>query len=362
VAAVPHAGYWQGRRVLVTGHTGFVGGWLCTWLANLGAKVSGFALPPPTTPSFFESTRLAERLAMHTIGDVRDPAAVQVAVTAADPQVVFHLAAQPLVREAYREPVATFATNVMGTAHVLDACRGHAAAERIVVYTTDKVYRNDQSGRAFSEGDALGGNEPYSASKAGADWVVGAYWESYFRRASPRPALATIRAGNIIGGGDWGRDRLLPDAIRAFSQGLPLVIRHPSATRPWQHVLDAVRGTIVLAEKAEAADAPAESIAWNFGPDPADVRPVADVASAAARAWGGDAKWHHEPDAAIPEARALVLSSARAAGSLGWRCAWSFEEAVARSVEWYRELPRGAAALRTLTERQIADHARDASA
>ncbi len=360
MAAVPDAGWWQGPRVLVTGHTGFVGGWLCTWLANLGAKVSGFSLPPPTTPSFFEATGLASRLARHTLGDVRDANAVAAAVTAADPQVVFHLAAQPLVREAYREPVATFATNVMGTAHVLQACREHAAAQRIVVYTTDKVYRNDQSGRAFAEADALGGNEPYSASKAGADWAVGAWWESYFRRATPRPMVASVRAGNIIGGGDWGAERLLPDAMRAFSQGVPLVIRNPSATRPWQHVLDAVRGTIVLAER-DGVEAGAEAIAWNFGPDPSDVRPVSDVATAAARAWGPDAHWRHEPDAAIPESKALVLSSERAGRELGWRCAWDFEASVAWSVEWYRAHPGGAAALGALTDRQIADNARDAA-
>lgn len=346
--------------MLVTGHTGFVGGWLCTWLANLGARVSGFSLPPPTNPSFFELTRLAERLEHHTLGDVRDANAVQVAVTAADPQVVFHLAAQPLVREAYREPVATFATNVMGTAHVLNSCREHAAPERIVVYTTDKVYRNDQSGRAFVEGDALGGNEPYSASKAGADWAVGAWWESYFRRATPRPALATVRAGNIIGGGDWGADRLLPDAIRAFSAGAPLVIRNPAATRPWQHVLDAVRGAIVLAERIEGADVPAERIAWNFGPDPRGVHPVSSVADLAARAWGGKAAWRHEPDGKIPEAKALVLSSQRAASELGWRCAWDLDTAVTRSVEWYRAASKGAAALRALTDDQIGAHARDA--
>ena len=362
MAAVPHAGWWQGRRVLVTGHTGFVGGWLCTWLANLGAKVSGFSMPAPTVPSFFESTQLAERLVHHTLGDVGDAKAVQVAVTAADPQVVFHLAAQPIVREAYREPVATFATNVMGTVHVLNACREYAAAERIVVYTTDKVYRNDQSGRAFAEGDRLGGNEPYSASKAGADWAVVAWWESYFRRASPRPVLATVRAGNIIGGGDWGAERLLPDAMRAFSQGLPLLIRNPSATRPWQHVLDAVRGTILLAERVESADVGAEDIAWNFGPDPGVVRPVAELATAAARAWGPEAQWRHEPDGAIPESKALVLSSERAAHALGWRCAWDLETSVAKSVEWYRTLPRGVAALRSLTDAQIAGHTRDAGA
>jgi CDP-glucose 4,6-dehydratase len=362
VAAVPTGAFWKDRRVLVTGHTGFVGGWLCSWLAQLGARVAGFSLPPPTVPSFFESTRLVDRLARHTLGDVNDRDAVAAALTASDPQVVFHLAAQPLVREAYRSPVATFATNVMGTVHVLDACRQHAAIERIVVYTTDKVYRNDQSGRAFSESDRLGGNEPYSASKAGADWAVGAWWESYFRHATPRPALATVRAGNIIGGGDWGVDRLLPDAMRAFSQGLPLVIRNPAATRPWQHVLDAVRGTIVLAERAAVSDVPADAIAWNLGPAPAFVRPVSDVATAAASAWGGDARWRHEPDGAIPESSALVLSSERAQRELGWRCAWDFETAVARSVEWYRALPLGVDRLRSLTEAQIAQHAREASA
>lgn len=358
--AVPRPGWWQGRRVLVTGHTGFVGGWLSAWLAKMGAQVSGFALAPPTEPSFFESTGLVRRLARSTLGDVNDRQAVERAVAEADPQVVFHLAAQPIVREAYREPVATFATNVMGTVHVVEACRRAPRLEKLVAYTTDKVYRNDQSGRAFPEGERLGGNEPYSASKAGSEWAVAAWWESYFRRANPRPGVATVRAGNILGGGDWGSDRLLPDAVRAFSGGKALAVRNPASTRPWQHVLDAVRATLVLAERLEGADEPAESIAWNIGPPEGEVHSVARVADAAARAWGEGALWRHEADGSIAESRSLVLSSERARRELGWRCAWGIEESVARSVAWYRAAHAGANLL-ALTHEQIDAMAADAA-
>ncbi|HEX6634528.1 MAG TPA: CDP-glucose 4,6-dehydratase [Usitatibacter sp.] len=358
--AVPDAAWWQGRRVLVTGHTGFVGGWLCAWLCALGARVCGFSLPPPTVPSFFERTGLRSRLASHALGDVTDLAALRAAVRDCAPQVLFHLAAQPIVRDGYRDPVATFATNAMGTVHVLEAARASAGLGRIVAYTTDKVYRNDQSGRAFAEDDRLGGNEPYSASKAAAEIAVAAYWESYFRRASPRPALAVVRAGNIVGGGDWARERLVPDAVRAFESGEALAIRNPAATRPWQHVLDAVRGTLLLAERVEARDEPAESLAWNFGPDPREVHPVSRVADAAARAWGEGASWRHEPDGSIPESRALVLSSERAHRSLGWRCAWGLDRAMAASIAWYRAARDPAADMMAFTERQVAEHAADA--
>lgn len=359
-AVVPDAAWWRGRSVLVTGHTGFVGGWLCAWLAALGARVSGYALPAPTTPSFFERAGLRSRLARHTLGDVADLAALTKAIRESSPQVLFHLAAQPIVRDGFRDPVGTFATNTLGTVHVLEACRGAPSLEKIVAYTTDKVYRNDQSGRAYVEEDRLGGNEPYSASKAAAEWAVGAYWESYFRRASPRPALATVRAGNIVGGGDWARDRLVPDAVRAFERGEALVVRNPAATRPWQHVLDAVRATLLLAERMEARDEPAESLAWNFGPDARRVHPVSAIAEACVHAWGGGARWRHQPDPSIPESRALVLSSERAARELGWRCAWDVERSVAASIDWYRQALAPDADMMSATERQIAQHVADA--
>lgn len=356
----PEPGWWRGRKVFVTGHTGFVGGWLGAWLCGMGARVAGLALDPPTTPSFFERTGLAARLAAHTIADVNDAPRLAAAVHAFEPQVLFHLAAQPIVRDGFRHPVETFATNVMGTVHVLEACRACPSLERIVVYTTDKVYRNDQSGRPFAEDDRLGGNEPYSASKSAAEWAVGAYWESFFRRATPRPAVATLRAGNIVGGGDWARDRLLPDAVRAFEAGAALVVRSPAATRPWQHVLDAVRGTLLLAERMQPRDEPAERLAWNFGPDARSVHAVSEVAAIAARAWGGGAQWRHEPDASIPEAKALVLSSARARAALGWRCAWDLERAIVASVEWYRAALEPSADMAAMTARQIERHVADA--
>jgi CDP-glucose 4,6-dehydratase len=354
-AAVPSADFWRGRRVLLTGHTGFVGGWLATWLVRLGARVTGLALAPSTDPSFFALTRLESKLASSVIGDVTDAGLVARVADGCDPQVVFHLAAQPIVRDAFRDPVATFATNLMGTVNVLESCRGRAALDRIVAYTTDKVYRNDESGRAFIESDPLGGSEPYSASKAAADWAVASYWGSYFRDASPRPAVVTLRAGNIIGGGDWGRDRLVPDAMRAFARGAPLTLRNPGATRPWQHVLDVVRGTLVLAERGSSDD----EIAWNLGPDARSVHAVSEVAAAAARAWGVGASWRHDPDASIPESRALVLSSEKAARLLGWRCAWDLETAMRQTVEWYR-LAREGSDVTGLTHRQIEAHEVDA--
>ncbi len=357
--AAPNAGWWRGRRVLVTGHTGFVGGWLCAWLAQLGARVSGLSLPPPTSPSFFASTGIESMLARSIIGDIGELAAVRSAISTSEPQVIFHLAAQAIVRDGFREPVATFATNVLGTVHVLEACRAAASLEKLVAYTTDKVYRNNESGRPFVEGDRLGGNEPYSSSKAAADWAVGAYWESFFRGAAPRIALATVRAGNIVGGGDWARDRLLPDAIRAFSQKAPLVIRSPASTRPWQHVLDVVRATLVLAERATSRDEPAEALAWNFGPRPGEVHAVADVATAAAQAWGHGASWRAGGDAAIPESTALSISSEKAERDLGWRCAWGLERAVTESVAWYRESQERPRGLLEFTFRQIEGHVAD---
>jgi CDP-glucose 4,6-dehydratase len=323
----------------------------------MGARVAGYALPPPTTPSFFERTRLAMHLAANTIADIADAAALARALRSFEPQVLFHLAAQPIVRDAYREPVRTFATNVMGTVHALEAARATPSLGQVVVYTTDKVYRNDQSGRPFTEGDALGGTEPYSASKAGAEGVALAYAESYFRARGP--ALATVRAGNILGGGDWAHDRLIPDAARAFAAGRPLVVRNPASTRPWQHVLDAVRGALLLAEHLDAAPATTDGIAWNFGPAPRDLRSVRDMADLAVRSWGAGALWRHEPDGSIPEATALVLSSERARAGLSWQCAWDAERSVAASIEWYRAALATTEDLWELTRRQVDQHLAD---
>jgi CDP-glucose 4,6-dehydratase len=356
VAAGPQAAQWRGRRVLVTGHTGFVGGWLCAWLDLLGAEICGYALAPPTEPSFFATTGLQARIARHLVADVNDAPRLAAAVADFAPDVVFHLAAQPLVRHAHREPVATFATNVGGTVNLLEACRHRPGIRRVVVYTTDKVYRNDQSGRAFAEDGRLGGDEPYSASKAAAEMAVAAYWESYFRRDPRLATVSVVRAGNIIGGGDWAAERLFPDAMRAFAAGRALVLRQPDATRPWQHVLDAVRGTLLLAERDEPRGAPAEAIAWNFGPAAGAVHPVAAVADAAAAAWGEGAAWREERDARIPEARALVLSSARAARELGWQCRWDLQRAVQASTAWYRAALRGQDML-AFTRAQIEAHA-----
>jgi CDP-glucose 4,6-dehydratase len=337
-----------------------VGGWLASWLLHLGARVSGYAFEPPAAPAFFERTALARRLSAHVLGDLGDAPGLAVALRESEPQVVMHLAAQALVREAWREPALTFATNVLGTVNLLEAARHCPSVERIVVYTTDKVYRNDQSGRPFREDDPLGGNEPYSASKAGADWAARAYWESYLRGPG-RVALSVVRAGNIVGGGDHARDRLIPDAVRAFAAGEELAVRSPESTRPWQHVLDAVRGTLLLAERMGPGGAPTAGVAWNFGPAEGAVHRVAEVADLAARTWGNGARWRHVPDGSIAEAKALVLSSERARRELGWRCAWGLERAVEASIAWYFAARDPAVDMQAYTLGQIAAHEREAA-
>jgi CDP-glucose 4,6-dehydratase len=356
VAARVDAGAWNGKRVFVTGHTGFVGGWLCAWLAGLGARVHGYSLAPPTRPSLFEAARIGARMAASEEGDIRDLAALRRSMLAARPEVLFHLAAQPIVREAWRDPVASYATNVMGTVNVLEAARECASLASIVAYTTDKVYRNDGSGRAFREGDRLGGNEPYSASKAGADWAVGAYWESYFRSRPDAPAVAIVRAGNLIGGGDWASERLVPDASRAFAAGKPLVVRNPAATRPWQHVLDALQGTLLLAAQPARPDAGADEIAWNLGPDPGGEATAGAVADLCAKAWGGGATWVHGPDATIAESPRLRISSEKARARLGWCTTWPLAQAVTETMRWYRAHHAGED-VAALMQAQIGEHA-----
>jgi CDP-glucose 4,6-dehydratase len=307
----------------------------------MGAAVTGLALPPPGDPSFFAATGLSNRLAGSFIADIRDQASLVPAVDSARPEIVLHLAAQPLVRAAYHDPVGTFATNVMGTVHLLDALRRLPDLSAVVVFTTDKVYRNLDWPWPYRETDVLGGDEPYSGSKSGAELAAEAFRNSYFQRREPAVPVLTVRAGNIIGGGDWARDRIVPDAVRAFAAGGKLVIRNPAAVRPWQHVLDAARGLLLLAEHAAKRTLPAEFESWNLGPGDAETTPVSALAGRLAADWGEGAAWEHQGDGSVAEAHYLTLDSHRAAHHLGWSPVWRMPAAVRRSVHWYRAFLRG---------------------
>jgi CDP-glucose 4,6-dehydratase len=315
---------WAGRRVLVTGHTGFKGGWLALWLRRLGADVTGFAKPPPGDPSLFDLARVGEALT-DVRGDVRDAAAVRDAVAAARPEAVFHLAAQPLVRRSLRDPAETFAVNVLGTANLLDAVRAAKGVEAVVVVTSDKCYAPGE--RPHREDDPLGGADPYSASKAAQELVAAAYRDSY---GLP---LATARAGNVIGGGDFGEDRLLPDLVRAARSGRPAEIRHPEFVRPWQHVLNPVEGYVRLAERLLAGDEVRE--AWNFGPEPGDERPVGWIVERFRERWPGELPVRVAEASASVEAPALRLDSAKARERLGWAPRWDLDAGLRATAEWY---------------------------
>ena len=347
--------FWRNRRVLVTGHTGFKGGWLSLWLAQLGARVTGYALAAPTTPSLFEQARVADSVTSR-IGDVRDLAALTEVVAAADPEVIFHLAAQPLVRASYAEPVETYATNVMGTVHVLEAARRAPSLRAIVNITTDKVYENREWLWGYREDDRLGGRDPYSNSKACSELVTESYRASFFppeRHADHRVAVATARAGNVIGGGDWATDRIIPDAMRAFLAGAPLVVRNPASVRPWQHVLEPLDGYLRLAERL-VTDGPAFGEGWNFGPSDDQVVDVGALAHKLTTAWGGRARWEATPQAGAPhEARLLRLDIAKARERLAWRPALAVDAAIEWIVEWHQTVERGGSA-RLITEQQIA--------
>lgn len=325
-------GFWRGRRVLVTGHTGFKGSWLSVWLNALGARVTGLALDPPTDPSMYDAVGLASEIDDRRV-DIRNLEAIDRVLEDCKPEVVFHLAAQAIVRDGYREPVGTFATNVLGTVNVLDAIRRCDAVRAAVVVTSDKCYENDESGRAFREGDRLGGYDPYSASKACAELVTSSYWCSYLRDG--RAAVATVRAGNVIGGGDWARDRLLPDLVRGFASGSPAGVRNPAATRPWQHVLEPLKGCLMLAEGLARGEH-AFARAWNFGPAADDVRAVSYVATRATSAWGSGVSWTLDETERPHEARLLSLDSSQARTTLGWRPRWSVDRAIDESIAWYK--------------------------
>jgi CDP-glucose 4,6-dehydratase len=344
----PTPEFWRGKRVLVTGHTGFKGGWLAHWLLGLGADVSGLALAPDTAPNLFEASRLGDRLGS-TLGDIRDLAGLTRTLRAAAPDIVFHLAAQSLVRRSYTDPVGTYATNVMGTLHLLEAVRATDGVRVIVNVTSDKCYLNRETGAPFRETDPLGGTDPYSSSKAGAELVTASWRQAFF--AGGLPHLASVRAGNVIGGGDWAADRLLPDCARAFAAQRSVEIRHPDAVRPWQHVLEPLSGYLGLAERLWSDAGFAE--AWNFGPAEHDARTVAEVVDTMARLWGGGAGWTRQPGQHPHEAQQLRLDSAKARARLGWTPRLPLEQALAWTVEWYRRHHAGEPA-RALTEAQIA--------
>ena len=323
--------------MLVTGHTGFKGAWLTLWLRALGAEVTGFSLDVPTHPSLFELARVGEGV-RSVAGDVRSLEAVCAAVGEARPEVVFHLAAQPLVRRSLREPLATYATNVMGTANVLEAVREVGGVQAVVNVTSDKCYAEHDLGRGYRETDPLGGSDPYSSSKAAAELVGAAYGRSFFRSAED-PRLASARAGNVIGGGDWGEDRLAPDLVRAASERRTLRVRNPDAVRPWQHVLNAVGGYLELAEALWHS--PAAVGAWNFGPDPGDALPVREVVERLSALWDHEVDWEADQAPHPREAPHLALDSSAARRELGWVPRWGLERALEAVVEWHRAVESG---------------------
>lgn len=327
-------GFWKGRRVLLTGHTGFKGSWLALWLTQLGADVTGFALAPPTQPNLFELARVAGGL-RHHLGDLRDLDALKRCAQAAQPEVVIHMAAQALVRLSYEQPTETFATNVQGSVHVLEALRGLPGLRSVVVVTSDKCYLSRPGAAAYKEDDPLGGHDPYSNSKACTELVTASYRDSFFK--ADGVGVATVRAGNVVGGGDWAQDRLIPDILRAQGEGALPMIRYPDSVRPWQHVLEPLSGYVELAERLYQEPA-AFAEAWNFGPDMTDERPVRWIAERMAALAGRDAAtaWQMQPGVHAHEAAALRLDSSKARQRLGWQPRWSLEQALNAIVDWDR--------------------------
>jgi len=349
-SAKPNPEFWRSRRVLLTGHTGFMGGWLATWLGELGAETTGLSLPAPTTPSFYETVGVAQLVKREIIGDIRDGQIVAQAFDASAPEIVFHLAAQPLVRNAFAHPVETFQTNVIGTVNVLEAVRRSSATKAVLVVTSDKVYEDREWDWEFRESDRLGGKEPYGTSKACADLVCECYRRSYLSAAGI--GLVTIRAGNVIGGGDWAVDRLLPDIIRAFSNGRTLMLRNPAAIRPWQFVVEPLRGYLMLAEKMISAPAGEFDGAWNFGPHRNDHKPVSWIVEHCAQYWGQAAKWAIQPDNEGLETKRLALTSVKADNQLGWQPVLDLGQALDMTMAWYKAYLDGSPVL-AVTSKQI---------
>jgi CDP-glucose 4,6-dehydratase len=346
--------FWNGRRVLLTGHTGFKGSWLSLWLDRLGAKVTGYALDPPTQPSLFEQAEIAGSLRESICGDVRDFPRLKGAIAECRPEVVIHMAAQSVVRRGYEDPIDTYSSNVMGTVHLLEALRQLKQPCAVVNVTSDKCYVNREWVWGYRENEPMGGRDPYSNSKGCSELVTTAYRESYFPPESfdrHGVALATARAGNVIGGGDWTSDQLIPDLMRAFLAGIPCLIRNPSAFRPWQFVLEPLRGYLILAERL-IEDASRFAEGWNFGPADADAKPVSWIADRLVTLWGGPASWNHDAAGHPREAHALKLDASKAKDSLDWHPLAPLNVALDWVVEWYRAF-QSKTDLRRLTRMQI---------
>nr|WP_294847252.1 CDP-glucose 4,6-dehydratase [uncultured Sphingomonas sp.] len=342
---------WRGRRVLVTGHTGFKGSWLSLWLAHAGANVTGYSLPAPTSPSLFEQARLSE-IVDHRIGDVRDLAALEKVVREIRPEVIFHLAAQPLVRYSYAEPVETYATNVMGTVNLLDVCRRVDSVLGVVCITTDKCYENKEWVWPYRETDPMGGHDPYSSSKGAAEIAISAYRRSYFEAEGP--IISSVRAGNVIGGGDWADDRLVPDLVRAFLANQAPVIRSPRSVRPWQHVLEALGGYLIIGERILSGDR-SVGTAYNFGPNDDDMRPVGWIVEQMSRHWGVPVEWDADPVVGPHEATLLRLDTSKARAQLNWSPVWGLQKALEKIVSWHRSVAAGEDA-RTVSADQLEEY------
>lgn len=352
------SGAFRGRRVLVTGHTGFKGSWLCEWLLDLGAEVSGLALAPDTSPALFQVLGLDQRLASHHLVDVRDAAALNAAVAETQPEVVFHLAAQPLVRLSYREPAATWATNVQGTVHLLEAIRAAPMVRACVVVTSDKCYENREQVWGYRENDAMGGHDPYSASKGATELAVASWRRSFFHEPNGC-RLASGRAGNVIGGGDWSADRIVVDFVAGIVAGRSLILRNPAATRPWQHVLEPLSGYLHLAAKLLGHDGQHFAEGWNFGPADASVTTVEHLARNLVAAWGAGSVAVPDKCDQPHEAGLLKLDVSKAAAHLGWHGIWDVDRTVRETVAWYRAHLAGADALE-FTRQQIRAYTTDA--
>ena len=348
--------FWNGKRVFITGHTGFKGGWLTLWLEAMGAKVAGYSLPAPTEPSFCKVVGIEKPIAS-TIADVRDLQALQKCLVAFNPEIVFHLAAQALVRPSYTDPVETYSTNVMGTVNVLEAARQCLSIRALVIVTSDKCYENTERESGYREDEPMGGYDPYSNSKGCAELVVAAYRNSFFNPddyGRHKVALASGRAGNVIGGGDWATDRLVPDMVRAIVSGKPVRIRNPNAVRPWQHVLEPLGGYLLLAQRL-CEKGPAFSGGWNFGPLDRDTRKVQEIVGQLTKQWGDGASWEADEGDHPHEARFLKLDCSKAHTELGWRPRLHVEQALAWTADWYKAWRKGGD-MRALSLRQISTY------